>query len=629
MLKIGKYELTAENLKDLSLLEKIKITISLFTVFNLLYRAPKIIKTILKNTILFKEDINDEIIGFAYDMASRIPWYYKISNMINKYGLYGYVYEDGLGSSLKERFFHHYLTYGLLFNKLKVRRYTIISAFLFVVFIIIVGILMNNLVVLFLVIPIIIISPFFTFSYFTRSKPEILAWSFTPLLFYFIINGSLIPSALILIVLSFLSFSVLFFSSFSFFAFSLLGGMNFVTLILIYIPVTIKISVDLFPFFKHIGIRTFENMLGQKKRYTVTEEGNFGLRPLEVFFIVAYSILPISLYFTDVGLPHVAMTVAPIVLMIVNYTVYRLADEHTFFRIFLVLSSFYAVVYPSYLYLVCYTLVMLIHPNLFEYGLNYSNKVEDGLHEYPLIMPIKIGRESIDKINDFFSKADVGSRIAFESDKITIKNVGGYNNFSSLAEYITLNRELEILPGEWLRLYHRNFFINSLTSLNENSDIKAIIEICDEAGINYLLCYTKSFVDMLTKNDFKIVAELDYDVIQKSCVGEMLTPKKKLYLIKCPLETGIIEPLTNYIKKPNKIEFDAIKEQEYIIKYTYHPSWKAVQGGKELKVEKFEKKGLSFMMLKSITNEKIVMEFSHLTIPFKKVIKNKGQNNVS
>ncbi|HIH44337.1 MAG TPA: hypothetical protein HA257_04430 [Candidatus Methanoperedenaceae archaeon] len=614
MLKIGNYEISNENISTFSLLDKIKIAFSLVTVFDLLLLSPKIIKKILTNTVLLKEDNSNEITGFAYDLSSRIPWYYKVGDVINKYGLYGYVYEDGMGSSLKERFFNHFLTYGMLFNKLRVRRYVVISALLFLTTLVMIGFLFNNPLVLFLVIPVIFISPFFTFSYFTWSKPEILAWSLTPVLLYSVVTGSWIPSAILLLALSLMSFTVLFFISFPVSFFMLSGGMSIQMFLLIYAPAVIKITVDLAPFFRNIGIRTFENVLGgRKKEYTSTE--NTGMRPLEALFLGLYSTLPITLFFTGATLQHIAMATTPAILLLINHTVYRIADPNTFFRIFLVLGSFYAVFHPHYMYLAFFTVVMLIHPNLFEYGLNHSNEVKDGLKEYPLIKPVKLGRESVDTMRDFFSNAAEGSRIVFEGDKNSIKNMGGYSNFGEFVEYLALDRQIEILPNEWIKLYHWDFFVNRLTLLNESNNVETICDVCREAGINYLLCYSVTFVDKLEANGFRKIADLDYHVIQESCVGKMLTPEKNLYLVKCPFDTGIIEPQVSYVKKPNHIEFAAAKGQEYLIKYTYHSAWRAFQSGKKLRIDKFEKNGLSFMKLLSKSDEKVILKFSRPRFP--------------
>ena len=83
----------------------------------------------LAKNVFHPQKIGSDVIGFSPHMSLILSWYLRTANCVHKYGRNGYVFEDGLGLSLKERFWLNSIALKI-YGQLKIQKFTLLASLL-------------------------------------------------------------------------------------------------------------------------------------------------------------------------------------------------------------------------------------------------------------------------------------------------------------------------------------------------------------------------------------------------------------------------------------------------------------------------------------------------------------------
>ena len=561
----------------------------------LLWTFPRTLYRIWRDMIRAHESAGNPIMAYAYNTASYMAWYMRVSRDILQYGPIGYAYGDALGIALGDRFFFHTLTYGYLMGKLGPRRYALVSGTILVASVALIGFLTGQWAIGLMMALIVTISPALLLSLFHLSKPEIFGWAFLPLTIYFMARGEAIPASIGLLFLSMTSITMALPAALIAGALWMGGALSFVGLLIIGVPISLKFGWQFLRFLRRVGLRQFSEVIGGSgSGKTLTDQTYLQYRRLIVLAQKIWCVLQVLLTAALLlgGAPWGAALVMllPVMLLILNYRLFRWADQPTFVRLFLAIDVAYALLFPSWLYILALALVLLAaHPRLVleAGGLEMENLPGGGkLADYPYTKPIYLGDESVARVRQFFASVPDGCRVAWEAIDPFGKSVGGYRSFHLMLEWILYDRHIELLPGEWLRATQTDWYLARYARLNVSTQPQECAAISSEIGAQYLLVSTEAFRQSLMDGGYEQVDHLLPEVLRRTSLGELLTPDKNLYLMKTPEVASLIEPVTAFTRFPNRMTFEGRANTQYFIKYNFHPAWSAQAQGQPLPLKR-------------------------------------------
>ena len=573
--------------KQVPFLEKITI---IFSQPILLLLLPRTYWRLFCN-VLRKNSNDDYVIGYSPHMAIVFTWYFRVAKCIKKYGRNGYVYEDGLGSSLKERFWLNPLTLKI-FAYLKIRKFCLLGSVLLFGGILVIGFLQQIAVYkLLLLLFLIGGSPLYLIPFFRLAKPETLSWTlFLPTLYSFV-TGHYVICAIGGLGIAILNFTVTLLLIETVFLVSISTSNLGWGMLVSALPI-LKLLLDLTPFFKKSYIKELRESLGEKKATSRSDNVlQFGIKG--AYLALIYII--VSCFFLTKPLPLtlLILLINPLAILIINRKLFRFADDHTFFRFFFVVVTLLVILQPILINFLAYLLLIYLSP------LGLLEKAEDVIKDYPHLKPYSI-RQSSAFLMNIFSQLRPGSRIIFEA-KDTEKTLSGFTLLLYYFEFFLTKKDIELLPMEWLRITQLDYFMNEYVKINEGSPIEIINEKIRELGATYIMVYSEQFLAELKNHDFREVLSITSDQIKQniSQFNELNIPQdKNLYVLEPPFSTSLIEPETAITRTTNRMSFFAKQKTEYIIKCTYHPSWEARQNDQKINVYQAEHK-LSYLALYS------------------------------
>jgi hypothetical protein len=575
--------------KFISLSAREKLSI-LFAQPIIIALMPRTFFRLYKN-VLKKND--DSATGFSPLTSVILTYYMRIAELVKRYGSRGYFSETALGFSAKERFWLNPISL-VAFNELKIRKFCILSACVFIFSISLVGIIEQNawtILILFFMIP----SSLFLLPFFRVVKPELLSWAFFPLAFYFFLKDYYVLSALVMLLISFLNFTVSLFAIESVLVFSVLSfnlGFGAITVF----PAGLNLLISFVPFATSPFVKGLLEVLGGKKSKS-RKEKFLGIRPNDLmlgffYFLFALTFISDTAYFL--------FLFSALILFYINQALFRFADNHSFFRLFLILSTIFVIIgFNAYSFTAYLLLIYISSVGLFE-------SIEDIIKEYPHLKQYSVEEAGL-TAERFFSKVQNQARIAFEVEN-TEKDLAGFRGVFTHFEYILCKREIGLLPGEYLRLTQLDYYMKEYTKLNAKSSEETVKQKLEELGAEYVLVYSEEFAGVLKKWGYQKLAEISKEDLEKNYPGLEL-PGKGLYLFKSPFRNSFIVPEAPLIRRPNLIKFKAEAGNGYIVKYNYHPAWKAFLNKKRIKISRAQG-GLSYIYIKAQEQGEVELIFS-------------------
>lgn len=565
-----------------------------------IFLLPRTYWRIIKN-VLIKNIKGGEITGFSPHMAFIFTYYLRIDESVKKYGRGGYVYEDALGFSLKERFWLN-STALRIFNRLRIKKFTIMIALIFLSSVLFIGINENiSFFLLVILILLIVGSSLFLIPFFRLAKPEALSWAFFPLAFYTFFKGYYLSSALLGLLISLLNFTTTLFFIETIFFYSLFSA-NLTNGVLVLLFPLVKLLINFFPFLKRSFGKGIVEVLGGGRKVKSRSKSFLKLRPNDLYLGFFYFIFIGTFFITKAPLAYLVVLFVPLVVFFVNQMFFRFADNHTFYRLFFIIASTSLLIWFNPLTFFAYLTLLYVS------SIGLLENIEDIIKHYPHLKPYSIKRAN-DFFENFFNKVESNSRILFERED-TEKEMAGFALILYYFEYIFLKRGIELPPMEYFRLTQTDYFMEEYVKINAKSGKEIIEEKFKELGGNYLLVYSEDFANNLKNWKYEKLGKISRKDFKKYFQGlEEELPEKELYLFRPPFTTSLIEPEVSLKKDPNYMEFNAESRKEYVIKYNYHPNWEAYQEGK--RIETYRAKGkLSYIALRVEKQGKVELKFN-------------------
>jgi hypothetical protein len=584
-----------------------------------LWVLPRTWYRLLRDVLLARETADDPIMAYAYDAASNLAWYKRTSNDVRFYGPNGYAYGDALGSAIGDRFFTHILSYGWLFGWLTPRWYAVLSGGILLASLILMGALTHQLLLSLVLALIVVGSPAFIMSLLHLSKPENLGWSLLPLTIFFMASDNTAAASISLFLVSITSITMVFPAAAIAIVLWISGQLPFLSLFLIGLPSGLKVVWQFGRFVLRVGLSQFTEVIGGGgKQQTVSNPSYLKYRRTivtpQIIWCVLQTTLVLALLISGAPWGHAVAMLVPVVLLLMNYRVFRWADQPTFGRLFLAVDVAYAMLFPSWIYWIPMIIVLM--------GMSARLVLEAGgldldhlpgrkdRSAYPhTATPLHLGRPAMYEILQVLSVVPDGHRIAWQAVDPFGKSVGGYRHFHSMLEWQLWDRRVEVMPGEWLRATQTDWYVQSYAKLGEGTAPQECRAICEEAGIQFILAVGEPFKDSLVAQGFSVVGCLTPDMLRRTCFGPLLTPPHNLYVVKVPIEAAIIEPNTTLQREKSHMEFEGRANITYFIKYNYHQAWSAHAQGQPLALKRVTRGTLSGIEVTPAADGLVMLDF--------------------
>ncbi|OIO48094.1 MAG: hypothetical protein AUJ33_00440 [Parcubacteria group bacterium CG1_02_40_25] len=555
----------------------------------------------LAKNVFHPQKIGSDVIGFSPHMSLILSWYLRTANCVHKYGRNGYVFEDGLGLSLKERFWLNSIALKI-YGQLKIQKFTLLASLLLLSSLCLIG--WHEKIPTYQLIIFITLcgaSSLFLIPFLRLAKPETLSWSFAPLAFYAVFTGHYYIAGIMCLIISIANFTTTLLVSICILTYAIASN-NILNGIFVIFTSSLKLGYDLWPFFKNSLVKGILEILGGNKPKS-RHDDFLRLRPNDLYLSFFYLLYVATLIFSQKSLAYVLVLLIPWIIYINNQNLFRFADSNTFFRLFFILTSLITLLNPTPLIFISYLMLIFLSP------LCLLEVIEDVVDHYPHIKAysIKKPKEYLKKV---FSPIPSHSRIIFETHN-SEKNMSGFSTLLFFFESLFLEKGTELIPMEWLRATQMNYFINEFTKINQYSNQATIKEKCQEIGANYLLVYSEKFAQQLREWNYQKTLTIKWRQLKKYFwnFDRLTIPEKNLYLFKPPFAISLIEPSTHLLKQPNLLKFEANPKTQYIIKYNYHPSWQATQGQKKITIKPSNGK-LSFITLNIKKAGSVILHFN-------------------
>lgn len=573
----------------------------------LLWVMPRTYYRLWRDVVRAPDSADDPILAYAYPTPTYLMRYTQIARDMRTFGPNGYVYGEALGLNIGDRFFQHILSYGLAFGKLGPRRFALVSGGIFLASILVMGILTERAGWAVILAALTCGSAAFVLSLFHLNKPENLGWSFLPVTLFAMATNQPLLAMVSLFILALTSVTMVFPAMAAMGVLWLTGNLPFVSLVTISAPTILKYGWQLLRFFRRIGLRKLSEQIGGSgnNQTLKSDEYLIFLRtiidPLKIWSVLHLTTI-IALLVSGAPWGHGLVLLLPILLMIFNFRVFRWADLNTFGRLYLAFAVTYAVLYPSWLYALAFVIEFLaVRPKLVAEagGINLSLPPNrEQLSDYPhTASPIRLGRSAINQIEERLADIPAGSRLIMHPEDPFGWTLGWFRFFNVQLEWLLAPRNIEVLPGEWLRTTQLDWYVQHWAPLEHCVDPSAFTAMCHEIGAQYLVSCRPATIDSLLSAGYERVAQLPSALLKETFLGETALPPDEWNVLKVPHPIGLVEPAVTLYRQPNEMRFAGQRGVSYFIKYNYHPRWTASIADRPLVIRPTRQHGIDGMMV--------------------------------
>jgi len=569
--------------------------------------APRILTAYIR--CLLSAERTGRVMGFNKFFAPHTFWYETVGKKQLQYGCWGYCHIDEFGDSQRERFYHHYLSYGYLLNKLGFQRYHALAAALYLISFLVIFIVSGNWLWGVILLPFVLLSPYYTFSFLAHTKPENIAWFLAFPAFYCASEGFIIPLAVLLLISTYLSFSVFFFSSAGVVAL-LCGQLNPIVL-LAFIPAGVKLLIDFYPVAKQgfiFEVLHISSGRGGEKRSVSHRQYGIERIPLQHIGLLVFSIILLIAQLvlqTDSWL----VTAMFILLVLVNFLFVRIADRETFYRFFLSMLLFSLLSTTNIFFLIAGIVILLANPRLVDdRGLMRG---KGSLKTYPPVEKIVWTKEQDSLLGEFIGGVKPGSRVLFEYTGHV--GLSPFRNIFSVLEAKLFDRNVELLPHELTFYLYPHFSYDLSCHLSPKGDLEIVDEVLGSCSISYIIVFSKDLLNRLLENGYQVMAEFKLDSL-RGFIRDECIPADRLWLLYCGKPFNFCNDQSVVLERsPNRMRLKGVQAgSEYIIHYKYHKDWRAHQGPHRLSLKPIERYGLEFMRVKAANSGDIAFRFGRV-----------------
>jgi hypothetical protein len=581
-----------------------------FAPIFLLKKIPKIFSTYLR-CILSSEN-NGYIKGFNQNYAPVSFWYETQGKKILNSGCWGYSNINHFGESLREKFYHHFLSYGLLLNTLGFRAFHVLAGALFVSSVIVVSFLEYNSPVDLFIPFFLIISPLFLFSFIVYTKPENVSWFLCVPAFYCILHGNLVGLALIVLISAYLSFTVFFLIAATAFGFIIISGNHF--LAVAFIPAFIKLGIDGYPLLRSnyltqllliISGKKISNVGSVDQRSIAHRKYGLILIPINYFYILGFAFL---LFFLQLWNHEMTMIMTGVFIFIffVNFFLVRLMDPQTLYRFYLCVVLIAAISSNILVIQIFSLLLLMINPILVDDLKIMKQKPFKNI--FPPVKIVEWSNEQERQIASVINKIPSGSRVLFQYSGHIIGSP--FRNILSILEAKIFDRNSELIPDELFFYTNPQFVFDYACNLSPDGDLIHNKRIMQELSISHALVFSEALKDNLVKIGFECQAELDLSIF-KGFVHEKNIPSGKLFLLdsRCHFPYCNDPSVQVVLGKNTVLLRNVLPGKDYLINMRYHPTWQAYQSSKKIVIEPTDIFGITCMKITSLSTDPIKFQF--------------------
>lgn len=578
-----------------------------FTPFFLLRSIPSIFKSYVH--CFFSSKSQERIMGFNKFFAPINFWYETVGKKQLQYGCWGYSYIGNFGESRRERFYNHYLSYGYLLNKMGFRRYHALAAALYLISFLIVFVISGNWIWGAILLPLILLSPYYMFSFLSYTKPENIAWFLALPAFYCAAESFITALAVLLLLSTYLSFTVFFFISASVIA--LLCNQLNPVILLAFVPVGIKLLVDVYPVIKHGFIPQLLHIISGKggdersrshRRYGIQHTPP---RYIALFFIACILTVAQLLLHID-SWPVSAMF--PI-LLFVNFQFVRMADEQSFYRLFLSILLFSLLSMTNIFILIIGGFILLVNPRWVD-DLNLITE-HDTPKTYPPLEKIIWTKEQNSSLEEFISCVKPGSRVLFEY--MGHVALSPFRNILSVLEAKLFDKNIELLPHELTFYANPHFSYDWSCHLSPKGNLASVYPLLKACSISYVIVFSEPLLNNLLEKRYQLVSKFNLSNL-RGFIKNASIPTRSIYLLYCGNDFNFCSDQSLTLERnPNQMILKGVKEgSEYIIHYTYHKDWRAYQSSRRVPIRPIELYGVNFIQVKARNSCDILLKFGNL-----------------
>lgn len=578
-----------------------------FTPFFLLRNTPHIFKAYI-HCFLSREK-RGRVMGFNKSSAPLTFWYESAGKKQLQYGCWGYCAKDEFGDSQREKFYHHYLSYGYLLNKLGFRRYYGLAAMLYLASFVTVFAVSGKWMFGIILLLLLLLSPYYTFSFLSYTKPENIAWFLAIPAFYCASGSLFILLAVLLLVSTYLSFTVFFFISVGVIA--LFCNQSNPMFLLVFVPAGIKLSVDFYFVARHNFHSELLHIIsgkgGEKRSVSHRRYGIQYIPPQYLALgMISVILLILQLLLHMCSWP---VTIMFILLLSINFLFVRIADAPSFYRLFLSMILFSLLSTTSIFFLIAGAFILLVNPKWVDDHKDIAKQNSSEI--YPPVEKIVWTREQDKSLEEYIGKVKPGSRILFEYTGHVA--LSPFRNILSILEAKLFDNDVELLPHELTFYINPQFSYDWSSHLSPNGNLDTVDKLLESCSISYVMVFSEDLLNNLLVRGYQLLSEFKLDNL-RGFVHETRIPAEAICLLYCGTDYNFcIDSSAILEHHPNRMILKGVKEgQKYVIHYTYHKDWQAYQNTQRLLITPTEVYGLKFMQVKAKDSQDILFRFGKL-----------------
>ena len=555
---------------------------------------------------------DDDFWAFGSVDAAFRPWYNKVARDHQTQGRFGYAWDDGLGMSMGPVLFNNWVTYKIL-SWLGTRRMTAIGYLLIVISSaglcgwyfgawvgIAIGLLMAG-------------SPILAVSYTHLGKTEVLWWGLVPVFVFAAFSGKGLVAGLL----------------WSFIAWSNLGVS--VLLVLMLGPALLFFSLSTNFFFwlligvmpgavKH-AIRVIYMWRSGFLSDLVSEQSHLWKWPWRPISFELGWWLPFilsvaaSAYKSQQFITGGLIMVVGLLLYWANRRFIQLSDVQSFHLAFFTIGFGYAIAVQSLLGLIAIILFVYCHPP-FWYEAVWKQcwpdwrKAWQMMKSYLEVAPIRLLQPSL--LITFLNQIPDGARFLAESDGDP-RTGSRLRNFWQWTEEFLPPRQVDLVNEIQTRFVEPELVIRYLSHFNASQMSAQVMgQLCQVLGVSHVVVFTPATVNVLKSIGYQLIAQVDLRQLDQQS-RNVIRPPVAMALLRAPLPATVIDPAVRWERKGNILTWNANAGQSYMIRYRYHPNFRAYQNGLTLEVEPVKPVNelpLTFMRVKAIADGRIILWFA-------------------
>jgi hypothetical protein len=524
------------------------------SVIIILTRPYYLVKQILGNFVLTREDRTDEFVGFGEGRSQGgLVYWLTITKQCARYGLFGIADNTYLGTPVSVHSFPlailalRYLRYrGLIYFSVA----CISGALVWLS-------LGQNRPIMLLLIPAVVFSSYLI-QHVTNGTWEPLAWGFSSLSIVALIQGRpvLAGAFLAATILAHVGTGLL--TSMFVAACTLLVQVSLRNFVLTALTSFVLAIWYVVPFVRSrdkLGRGVQINSLWTGARW----------RPERLYQSLLYTAFLLATVFSGYRSWSILIFALPLLVLIYNESIYWVFSPYTISTYMLILGAVLLCLHPFPVPLVVFLLLIFTSSEAIYPG--FGQRWSDDL------TPITLGPKR-QRVIDAFSSLTAG-RVAFEKpseDVLWFVRAG--------LSYVLSALDVDLVNTNFTETGDARIYQRYVRHFNAEATFADFQSACQDCGIKYMVAFTDGFRSRLCEWGGTQIADLPDMAFSPNQDGHTV----RLSIFELPWRAAKIQPECEISVGTNSISFMGTQGISYKLSYSYYRGWKASQNGKRLAI---------------------------------------------